>query len=65
MDHPSLSPTWHKSSYSGQQENCVEVAHLDRTRAVRDSKRPVGPVLLFSSSDWQEFIAGVKRGDFV
>ena len=34
---------WRKSTRSGQQTNCVEVAHtLDR---VRDSKHPEGPAL--------------------
>lgn len=36
---------WRKSSYSGNQGNCVELAHtLD---AVRDSKNPTGPALRF------------------
>lgn len=34
---------WRKSTRSGQQTNCVEVAHtLDQ---VRDSKHPNGPAL--------------------
>jgi len=34
---------WRKSTRSGQQTNCVEVAHtLDR---IRDSKHPDGPPL--------------------
>jgi len=33
-----------KSSYSGQNAQCVEVAHVRRMFGVRDSKNPVGPV---------------------
>lgn len=34
------APRWRKSTRSGQQTNCVELAHtLDR---IRDSKAPVG-----------------------
>ena len=37
---------WHKSSYSGQDGNCVEVArNLPALVAVRDSKAPDGPNL--------------------
>lgn len=42
---------------------CVEVAVLDGV-AVRDSKAPDGPVLLFSRVEWREFVAGVKAGSF-
>jgi hypothetical protein len=37
------SPRWRKSSHSGQEADCVELAHtLD---AARDSKNPGGPSL--------------------
>jgi hypothetical protein len=38
--------TWKKSSFTAN-ENCVELAHLGSTFAVRDSKDPHGPVLRF------------------
>ena len=53
---------WKKSSYSGGQGNCVEVASLRDGVAVRDSKNPGGPVLRFSADDWQAFVASVKAG---
>jgi hypothetical protein len=34
---------WRKSGHSGQQTNCVELAHT-RDR-IRDSKNPAGPTL--------------------
>lgn len=48
--------TWHKSSYSGGQGNCVEVADLPGMLLVRDSKDPDGPVLTFSRDAWTAFL---------
>ena len=51
-----VSPFW-KSSYSGQENTCVEVAATaPGGRAVRDSKRPHGPLLTVSRDSWQAFI---------
>jgi len=57
---------WRKSSRSsGNGGDCVEVAdNLPAVVAVRDSKAPDGPVLLFPSSAWRAFIVGVKAGGF-
>lgn len=56
---------WRKSSYSGANGNCVEVARFqERALAVRDSKDPSGPVLNFSAEGWSAFLRGVKGGDF-
>jgi len=57
---------WRKSSYSGSGEGqCVEVADVTRTHAavaVRDSKRPHGPALLFAPEAFASFIADVNDG---
>ncbi|MFF3939087.1 DUF397 domain-containing protein [Streptomyces phaeofaciens] len=51
-----VSP-FRKSSYSGQQGNCVEVAAtVGDGRAVRDSKQPGGPLLTVSREGWQAFL---------
>ncbi|MBF6467765.1 DUF397 domain-containing protein [Nocardia beijingensis] len=56
---------WFKSSYSGGDKECVEVAFLSNgSVAVRDSKNPFGPVLVFSSGDWSTFTTGASRGAF-
>ena len=55
---------WKKSSRSGAGNNCVEVADLDDGRAVRDSKDPTGPALMFTAAEWVAFTAGVRAGEF-
>lgn len=46
-----------KSSYSGAENACVEVADTaSGGRAVRDSKRQEGPVLTVSREGWQVFL---------
>ncbi|RKT57571.1 DUF397 domain-containing protein [Saccharothrix australiensis] len=48
--------TWRKSTYSTSQANCVEIRHLNGTVAVRDSKNPDGPVLVFPTIDWRRVV---------
>ncbi|MFI9644404.1 DUF397 domain-containing protein [Micromonospora sp. NPDC051925] len=51
---------WRKSTRSGNQGNCVEVAdNLPSVVAVRDSKDPNGPVLAFAPASWQAFTASL------
>ncbi|MEU9887061.1 DUF397 domain-containing protein [Sphaerisporangium sp. NPDC051011] len=66
MTEPDISrAVWRKSSLSGSENNCVEVAFLnDDTVAVRNSKRPEAGVTMFSPNEWQAFIGGVKQGEF-
>jgi len=52
---------WHKSSYSGQSGNCVEVArNLPALVAVRDSKAPESPKLLVSPETWRAFLLTLR-----
>jgi hypothetical protein len=56
---------WRKSTRSGSSGNCVEVAdNLLHGVAVRDSKDPDGPALVFTAAQWQAFVGGVKDGQF-
>ena len=65
MNGPDLSRAqWRKSSRSGGNGACVEVAHTGTVVAVRDSKDPEGPKLVLTPAQWQAFAAGVKNGEF-
>jgi hypothetical protein len=62
---PNLSrATWTKSTYSGNNNGCVEVARLDGQVFVRDSKLGEGsPILAFTPHEWACFVAGVRDGE--
>ncbi len=56
---------WLKSTRSGSQGNCVEVArNLPGIVAVRDSKDPHGHALVFTPDEWRAFLGGVHDGEF-
>ncbi|GAA0903285.1 DUF397 domain-containing protein [Streptomyces thermoalcalitolerans] len=55
---------WRKSSASGAENDCVEIAELPGGgRAVRDSKDPGRKPLRFTASGWAAFCNGVIAGD--
>jgi hypothetical protein len=57
--------TWRKSKHSGQIGNCVETASLDSGEvAVRNSRYPSGPALIFTRDEMAAFLAGAKDGEF-
>jgi predicted secreted Zn-dependent protease len=58
------SADWRKSSHSSGNGACVEVAEAANMIAVRDSKDPAGPNLVFTPVEWETFTAGVRRGQF-
>jgi Domain of unknown function (DUF397) len=51
---------WRKSTHSGGNGSCVEIADLGRTVAVRDSKDPDGPKIIFTQRNWGIFIQSMK-----
>jgi Domain of unknown function (DUF397) len=57
---------WMKSTHSGSTGgNCVELAHLYGGQvAIRNSRHPSGPALLFTAAEWDAFLAGAKDGEF-
>jgi len=55
---------WRKSGYSSPSGNCVEVAKLTDGVALRNSRFPDGPALIFTSAEWDAFLRGVKDGGF-
>ncbi|MEU7225880.1 DUF397 domain-containing protein [Streptomyces chrestomyceticus] len=59
--------TWRKSTYSGGQGECLEIADgLPPCSPVpiRDSKRPDGPHLLFSAPAWVAFVDALKAARY-
>lgn len=67
MDASALTGvTWIRSRRSGPTGgNCVEVAFLaDGQIAMRNSRHPQGPALIFTRSEWDAFLGGAKDGEF-
>ncbi|MFF7632413.1 DUF397 domain-containing protein [Kitasatospora sp. NPDC008050] len=61
----TVSPAWRKSSHSGGNGACVEVAvPAPLAVAVRDSKDPAGPWLHFAPAAWHAFAAAAGQGEF-
>ncbi|MDL4816271.1 DUF397 domain-containing protein [Actinomadura opuntiae] len=59
----SVRSEWRKSSHSDNTGGqCVEVADLTSAVAVRDSKDPDGPKLVFGASAWATFATRAKAG---
>jgi hypothetical protein len=56
---------WLKSKHSNPSGNCVEVACLPGGEiAMRNSRFPGGPVLLYTQAEVAAFLAGAKDGEF-
>ncbi|WP_217140384.1 DUF397 domain-containing protein [Streptomyces sp. AC627_RSS907] len=60
----SLDVRWKKSRHSNAEGNCVEVALVDGGVAMRNSRDPDGPALVYTSAEVAAFLAGAKEGEF-
>ncbi|WP_055481766.1 DUF397 domain-containing protein [Sphaerimonospora sp. CA-214678] len=57
--------TWRKSAHSNSTGNCVELAELpDGSVAVRNSRYPEGPALIYTRDEIRALVLGVKDGEF-
>jgi hypothetical protein len=60
-----VGAAWRKSSHSGYNGNCVELAALDGGGiAMRNSRDPHGPALVYTRAEIAAFVAGIKDGEF-
>lgn len=56
---------WRKSHRSNSQGDCVELADLPGGMiAVRNSRHPGGPALIYTRAEIDAFIRGAQDGDF-
>ncbi|MCP2338619.1 DUF397 domain-containing protein [Actinomadura rupiterrae] len=62
MNAPDLiNARWRKSSHSnGSGGECVEVASVPTTVAIRDSKNPTGPAIALAPADWHRLVHQIK-----
>ncbi len=61
-----LSPVrWRKAAASNPSGNCVEMALLpDQLIAMRNSRDPQGPALIYTRDEIAALLAGARAGDF-
>lgn len=61
-----LGVTWQKSHRSSPSGNCVELAQLPHGGgvALRNSRDPEGPALIYTHDEIRAFILGARDGDF-
>jgi len=61
-----LAPVrWRKSRASNPSGSCVEIAELPSDEiAVRNSRQPSGPALVYTRAEVVAFLTGVKNGEF-
>ncbi len=57
---------WVKSQASNPSGNCVELAELPDCGgvAVRNSRHPDGPALIFTRAEFDAFVRGAAAGEF-
>jgi Domain of unknown function (DUF397) len=65
------SAVWRSASTGESGEASVEIAFVPGSKegseqviAMRDSREPEGPVLIFTPDEWRAFTAGVQDGEF-
>ena len=62
-DSDAVALSWRKSSASASGD-CVEVAAQNGYVLLRDSKRKRPHHLMFTYSEWEDFLSGTRSGKF-
>jgi hypothetical protein len=55
---------WLKSEASTASGQCVEIASAVGKIAIRDSKDPDGPILVYTPTEFSAFLEGARNGEF-
>jgi Domain of unknown function (DUF397) len=55
---------WLKAQSSSAGGQCVEVAATVGKVAIRDSKDPYGPILVYTPTEFRAFLEGARNGEF-
>jgi hypothetical protein len=55
-----MNQQWHKSSYSGATNNCVEVADLPGQHLVRDTQNRESGHLGFTGAEWTAALRAIR-----
>lgn len=55
---------WLKAESSSHNGQCVEIAGTAGKVAIRDSKDPDGPILVYTPAEFGAFLDGARNGEF-
>ena len=55
---------WLKAESSSHNGQCVEIASTAGKVAIRDSKDPDGPILVYTPAEFRAFLDGARNGEF-
>jgi hypothetical protein len=55
---------WLKAQSSAGNGQCVEIASATGKVAIRDSKDPDGPILIYTPGEFRAFLDGARNGEF-
>ncbi len=58
------SLAWLKAQSSTVNGQCVEIAAATGNVAIRDSKDPDGPILVYTPAEFRAFLDGARNGEF-
>jgi hypothetical protein len=55
---------WIKANFSNHNGACIEIASTPDKVAIRDSKDPGGPILVYTPIEFRAFLDGARNGEF-